>query len=178
MKEAEKQKKNSNSKIKQKGKYLVFGLLNTGINYAIYEALALLVFKEENQLWIATLISGAISIFVGYFLHSHFTWKEREVGKKQLGKFFIWNVIMNLAVRPLLTSFFGLFGFLYRFAYDICQGIGINFSYEFVESTGNYVLMTAVVMVINFLVYDRFVFGKAKKAETTDEKTASKKSED
>jgi len=47
-----------------------------------------------------------------------------------------------------------------------------------VESTENYVLMTAVVMVINFLVYDRFVFGKAKKAETTDEKTASKKSED
>ena len=156
-------------KTKQKGKDLIFGVLNTAVNYGMYEALALLVFKEDGQLWIATLISGAVSIFVGYFLHSKYTWKDREVGKKQLGKFFIWNVILNVAVRPLLTAFFGLFGFLYKFAFDIFQGIGIGFSYEFVETTGNYVLMTAVTMVINFLVYDRFVFGKSK----TDDKKAS-----
>lgn len=152
----------ASEKMKQKGRYLIFGILNTGINYGMYEVLALLVFTAENQLWLATLISGFISIFVGYYLHSKFTWKDRKVGKKELGKFFIWNVIMNLAVRPALTWFFGLFGFLYKLAFDICQGIGIGFSYEFVESTGNYVLMTAVVMVINFLVYDKFVFGEAK----------------
>lgn len=150
--------KKLSDKTKQKGRYLIFGILNTGVNYGMYEALALLVFTAENQLWLATLISGFISIFVGYYLHSKFTWKDRKVGKKELGKFFIWNVIMNLAVRPALTWFFGLFGFLYKFAFDICQGIGIGFSYEFVESTGNYVLMTAVVMIINFLVYDKFVF--------------------
>ena len=163
------EKKGLSEKTKQKGKYLIFGLLNTGINYGMYEALALLVFKGENQLWIATLISGTISIFVGYFLHSKFTWKDREVGKVQLGKFFIWNVVMNVAVRPLLTLFFGLFGFLYQFAFNICQGIGLGFSYEFVETTGNYVLMTAVVMVINFLVYDKFVFGKTKASEKKSE---------
>lgn len=162
------------AKTKQKGKYLIFGVLNTAINYGMYEALALLVFKEDGQLWIATLISGAVSIFVGYFLHSKYTWKDREVGKKQLGKFFVWNVILNVAVRPLLTAFFGLFGFLYKFAFDIFQGIGIGFSYEFVETTGNYVLMTAVTMVINFLVYDRFVFGKSK----TDDKTSDGDSEE
>ncbi len=164
--------KRISDKTKQKGKYFVFGLLNTVINYGMYEVLALLVFKSENQLWIATLISGAISIFVGYYLHSQFTWKDRKIGKKQLGKFFIWNVVMNIAVRPLLTMLFGLFGFLYKFAFDICQSIGIGFSYEFVESTGNYVLMTAVVMVINYLVYDRFVFGESKK--TVSEKSSEK----
>ena len=166
---------------KQKGKYFIFGLLNTGINYGVYEALALLAFKDEGQRWIATLISGAVSIFVGYFLHSKFTWKDREVSKKQLGRFFVWNVIMNLAVRPLLTLFFGLFGFLYKFAFNICQGLGLGFiTYRFVESTGNYVLMTAVVMVINFLVYDRFVFKETKKrnkrSSSSDE--SSEKSED
>ena len=162
--------KKVSEKTKQKGKYFIFGVLNTVINYGMYEALALLVFKEEGQLWIATLISGAISIFVGYFLHSKFTWKDREVGKKQLGKFFIWNVVLNVAVRPVLTAFFGLFGFLYKFAFDICQGIGLGFSYEFVETTGNYVLMTAVTMVINFLVYDKFVFGtKREKKEQSEE---------
>lgn len=167
-------KQKEHKKAKQAGKYFIFGVLNTAINYGMYEALALLVFTGENQLWIATLISGAISIFVGYFLHSRFTWKDREVGKKQLGKFFIWNVLMNVAVRPVLTLFFGLFGFLYQFAFNICQGIGLGFSYEFVESTGNYVLMTAVVMVINFLVYDKFVFGESKRSA----KKASEKSED
>ena len=163
-------KKKVSEKTKQKGRYFVFGILNTVINYGMYEALALLVFKEEGQLWIATLISGAVSIFVGYFLHSKFTWKDREVGKKQLGKFFIWNVMLNVAVRPVLTAFFGLFGFLYKFAFDICQGIGIGFSYEFVETTGNYVLMTAVTMVINFLVYDKFVFGTKREKKEVSEK--------
>lgn len=163
-------------KAKQAGKYFIFGVLNTVINYGMYEALALLVFKEEGQLWIATLVSGAVSIFVGYFLHSKFTWKDREVGKKQLGKFFIWNVVMNVAVRPILTAFFGLaiFNFLYKFAFDICQGIGIGFTQEFVTSTGNYVLMTAVVMVINFLVYDKFVFGTKK--VISEKKTSEEKS--
>lgn len=171
-------KKGVSEKTKQKGKYFIFGLLNTGINYGIYEVLALLVFTEENQLWIATLISGAISIFVGYLLHSRFTWKDREVGKKQLGKFFIWNVVMNVAIRPLLTMFFGLFGFLYKFAFDICQGIGIGFSYEFVETTGNYVLMTAVVMIINFLVYDKFVFGTKREKKNDSEKVERDEAEE
>lgn len=166
--------KKVSDKTKQKGKYLVFGVLNTVINYAMYEALALLIFTGENQLWIATLISGAVSIFVGYLLHSRFTWKDREVGKKQLGKFFVWNVALNVAVRPALTAFFGLviFDFLYRLAFDICQGIGFGFSYEFVTTTGNYVLMTAVTMVINFLVYDRFVFGTKREEQGASEKAS------
>lgn len=165
-------------KTKQKGKYLVFGVLNTIINFGMYEALALTLFKED-KLWIATLISGAISIFVGYFLHSKFTWSDREVGKKQLGKFFIWNVFMNLAVRPALTWAFGFCGFLYKFAFDIAQGIGLNFlSYELVESAGNYVLMTAVVMVINFLVYDKFVFGTKSTKKDDSEKSSHEKQEE
>ena len=162
--------KKSHKRAKQAGKYFIFGVLNTLINYGMYEALALLVFTEDNQLWLATLISGAISIFVGYYLHSRFTWKEREVGKKQLFKFFVWNVVMGVGVRPLLTLFFGLFGFLYEFAFNITQSIGLPFSYQFVETTGNYVLMTAVVMVINFLVYDKFVFGDKKEPKEKDEK--------
>ena len=59
-------KQKEHKKAKQAGKYFIFGVLNTAINYGMYEALALLVFTGENQLWIATLISGAISIFVGY----------------------------------------------------------------------------------------------------------------
>ena len=41
-----KEKKGLSEKTKQKGKYLIFGVLNTVINYGMYEALALLVFKD------------------------------------------------------------------------------------------------------------------------------------
>ncbi len=147
---------------KQAGKYFIFGVANTAINYAIFEALALTVFSSENQLWLATLISGVVGIFTGYYLHSHFTWRERSVGKTELVKFFIWNVAMAIIIKPVITLIVEMPKFLYRLAFDICQAIHIPFTYEFVETTGVFVLMTAVVMLINFLVYDRFVFGKKK----------------
>ena len=157
------------ARTKQAGKYFVFGVANTVINYAIYEALALMIFSAENQLWLATLISGVIGIFTGYYLHSQFTWKEREVGKKELFKFFVWNVVMAIAIKPLITLIMDVPKVLYHFAYEICQAIHLPFSYEFVETTGIFVLMTAVVMVINFLVYDRFVFGKKKEKKDGEE---------
>ncbi len=155
------------SKKKTAGKYLIFGILNTLIKYGVYEAVALLFFSGD-LLWVATLISGVVALFVGYYLHSRFTWKDRKVGKKQLGRFFVWNVILNLAIGPLLTRLFGLFGFLYQFAYNIFQGIGINFTYDFVETTGIFVLVMAVEMIVNFLIYDKFVFGDAKEPSEKD----------
>ena len=165
------------SKKKTAGKYLIFGVLNTVIKYGVYEALALLFFSGES-LWVATLISGVVALFVGYYLHSRFTWKDRKVGKKQLGRFFVWNVLLNLAIGPLLTKFFGLFTFLYQFAYNLVQGIGINFEYDFVESTGVFVLMMAVEMIINFLVYDKFVFGESKKEVKKDDDSQEKPQEE
>ena len=150
-------------KLKQRaGRYFIFGVLNTLIGYGIYEVLALTVFSGERLLPFATLVSGVVSVFTGYFLHSRFTWKERKVGKREAGKFLIWNIVNSLATKPVLTAFFDLklFDSLYKLAFDICSFLHIPFSYEFVESTGIFVLITAVIMVINYLVYDKFVFGR------------------
>lgn len=149
------------SKKKRAGKYLVFGVLNTIIGYAIYETLALTVFRNE-RLALASLVSGAVGILTGYYLHSRFTWRGREIGEKVLAKFFIWNIVVSLCLRPMLTVFFShsIFNVLYTLAYNICNLIHLSFSYEFITSTGNFVMMMAVVMVVNFLIYDRFVFGK------------------
>ncbi|MBQ6396151.1 GtrA family protein [Candidatus Saccharibacteria bacterium] len=162
------EKQTGSQKKKKIGRYFVSGMANTLISYAIYEALALTVFRGE-LLPAASLVSGVVGILTGYFLHSQFTWKGREIGKKVLAKFFVWNVAISTVIKPALTAFFrlGVFGLLYKLAFDICQFIHIPFSYEFVESTGNFVLGTAVIMVINFLVYDRFVFGK-KRGEVKD----------
>lgn len=153
---------------KRAGKYFIFGVINTAIGYGIYEILALTIFSGEKYLPLAALVSGAVSIFTGYYVHSRFTWKGRQIGKKVLTKFFIWNVITSIAIKPALTAFFTLriFNWLYNLAFNICQFLHLPFSYDFVMTTGNFVLVTAVIMVINFLVYDRFVFGKkVEKAE-------------
>lgn len=153
------------------GKYFIFGVTNTLITYGVYEILALTIFKDR-LLPFATLVSGVVGIITGYLLHSNFTWKERKAGKTEIGKFFVWNIVLGLAIKPLLTAFFDLriFDPLYKLAFNICQFIHIPFTYEFVESTGIFVLMTAITMVLNYLVYDRFVFGKKKEeVEATEE---------
>ena len=45
----------------------------------------------------------------------------------------------------------------------------LPFSYEFVLTTGAFALNALVIMIINFLFYDRFVFGK-KPEQTEDNK--------
>ena len=49
---------------------------------------------------------------------------------------------------------------LYSLAYDICTFLHIPFSYDFIQSTGAFILANAVIMIINFLFYDRLVFDK------------------
>ncbi len=154
---------------KRATRYFFLGLLNTAIGYGIYEVLALTIFRGE-LLWVATLVSGTIGIFTGYYMHSKYTWVGRKVGKEQVARFFIWNVISSVLVKPVLTKIFELPEFLYKFAFSIFEALHIPFSYEFVRSTGIFVLITAVIMIINFLVYDRFVFGKKKEKEGEEDK--------
>ena len=146
---------------KKAGKYFVCGMANTLIAYVIYEGLALTVFRG-GMLPAAAFVSGAVGICTGYFLHSRFTWKGRKIGKFTIANFLVWNIFMGVAVKPVLTKLFQLkvFGGLYLLAFNICQFLHIPFSMEFVETTGNFVLTTAIIMVINYLVYDRLVFGK------------------
>jgi hypothetical protein len=45
----------------------------------------------------------------------------------------------------------------------------LPFDYDFVHSTGAFVLTSIVTMILNFLFYDKIVFGK-KKEEEKEEK--------
>ena len=68
----------------------------------------------------------------------------------------------------LLVFFLTLFSLitpLYEFAYNICTAIHLPFTYEFVLTTGAFALTSIVTMILNFLFYDKFVFGKTNKKE-------------
>ena len=150
---------------KHAGRYLIVGITLTIFNYGLYTILANLIIKNNNLLWLSTFISTFITTILAYILHSKITWKERSIGKAAIYKFFIWNALLTFPIGPGLTQFFAIFTPIYEFAYNIFQNMHIDFSYEFVLTTGVFVFTSATTMIMNFLLYDRFVFGKKPKKE-------------
>ena len=147
-------------------KFAGVGIATTIFDYVVYSILVMAFFGgDTSKVAIATIISGTAATFVAYFLHSKITWRERNPGKYGIIKFFLWNVLLVIAIRPALTFVFGLLEGLYQFAFMISDGINLPFSYEFVNSTGIYVLMTIVTMILNYLFYGKIVFGKTNEKE-------------
>ena len=153
-------------------KFIGVGFAITAIEYAIYTALMMVAFGGNAEMApVATAMSGAVAMIVAFIMHSKITWRERDPGKFGIIKFFIWNIILVALIRPGLAAFFELLVGLYQFGFMITSAIHLPFSYDFVESTGIYVLTTAVTMVLNFICYEKIVFGtKIKVKEEQGEK--------
>lgn len=140
------------------GKFAIIGASLSIFNFVVYTLLARLVFKDNSLLWIDSAISYSLSAILAYILHSKITWKERPITKRGVAMFFIWNAALSFLISPLLTWLFGFASFLYEFAFSISSALHLPFDYAFVESTGVFVLTTAVTMVLNYLFYDKLVF--------------------
>ena len=147
---------------KHASRYLIIGIILAIFNYATYSIIANLIIKNNDLLWLSSFIASALTTILAYILHSKITWKERSPGKTGIYKFLIWNLILTIAINPGLTQLFSLFTPLYEFAHSIFAALHLPFSYEFTLTTGAFVLTAIVTMILNFLFYDRFVFGKPK----------------
>lgn len=144
-------------------RFTIIGIVLTLFNFILYSILANLIFKNDSLLWLASLIGTLTSTILAYILHSRITWKERPISKTAVYKFFTWNLILAFIFYPILTQLFSLLTPLYEFVYNIFQNMHIPFSYDFVLSTGSFVLASIITMMMNFLFYDQFVFGKKTK---------------
>ena len=170
MEKTEKPEKSA-KKPHHKTRYLIVGISITVFNYTLYTVLSNLIIKNNDFLWVSTLIATLITTLVAYLAHSKITWKERNITKTAKYKFFIWNLMFAFAIGPWITQLFSLFTPVYDLAFNIFQNMHINFSYEFVQSTGAFVFTGIVTMILNFLFYDKFVFGKKpNKSKTEEEK--------
>ncbi len=145
---------------KRAGIYFIIGVSITVSNYLLYTVIANLLIKNNDLLWLSSLIATVIITFLAFFLHSRITWKERTITKTTVYRFFIWNLLLAIIINPFFTQFFSIFTPLYDFAKSISDAMHLNFSYEFIQSTGAFVLAGIVIMIINFLFYDKFVFKK------------------
>lgn len=144
------------------GRYILVGITIAVFNYLTYQLIARLIIKNNDLLWLSNLIATTLTVFVAYFLHSRITWKERSPGRNGIIRFFIWNAALAILISPGFTWFFGLFHPLYDFAHNITSNIGLPFDHDFVESTGIFILVNIVIMILNFLFYDKLVFDKPK----------------
>lgn len=162
MEKTEETKKNK-GKPHHATRYFIVGISLAAFNFGFYTVLANFIINNNDYLWVSTLISTFVTTIIAYILHSKITWKERNISKSAIYKFFIWNALLTFPIGPGLTQLFSQFTPAYDLAYNIFQNIHINFSYEFVQSTGTFVFVSMVIMIINFSLYDRFVFGKSKK---------------
>lgn len=145
-------------------RFVAVGLFTTTVDYIIYElCLVFLLGGNAELASFASMMSGTISTFVAFFMHKNVTWKAKQVRRANILRFFGWNAILVLLVRPNLIEMLGCLDFIYQLAFNICQFIHLNFSWDFVKSTGIYAIMTVIIMVVNFMVYDKFVFGEHKK---------------
>ena len=143
-------------------RYLIVGILVTAFNYTLFAILSNLIIKNNDLIWLSNFIATAVTTIVAYIAHSKITWKERTVTKHSIIRFFIWNAMLAIAIAPGFTQLFSLFTPLYEFAYNITSALHLPFTYEFILTTGAFVLNSIVIMILNFLFYDKFVFGKKK----------------
>lgn len=149
--------------------YFIVGLTITAFNFGAYTFIARLLIQNNDYLWLSNLIATFLSTILAFILHSRITWKDRQITKLNIIKFFAWNALLTFIISPLFTWLFSLFGDLYHFAYDITTAMHLPFDYNFIQSTGAFVLTSVVVMVINYFFYDRFVFPR----QSTSSKTSS-----
>ncbi len=145
-------------------RYLIVGILITGFNYVLFLFLSNVIIKNNDLIWLSNFIATAVTTIVAYFAHSKITWKERTITKHSVIRFFIWNAMLTVAIAPGFTQLFSFFTPLYEFVYNSINLIHLPFSYEFILTTGAFALNSVVIMILNFFLYDKFVFGKKKVA--------------
>lgn len=159
------------------GKFAIIGAILALCNFAVYTFLARVVFNSNELLWLDSIISYALATILAYILHSKITWKERPVTKRGIFMFFVWNGVTAIIISPFFTWLFGFITPLYEFIHNICVSLSIPFDYNFVESTSIFCLTTCVTMILNYIFYDKLVFGgnhKAVEYQYTDNLKKSK----
>ena len=142
-------------------RYFFVGESVTIFNYISFALLANIIINNNDLLWLSSFLSTAVTTIVAYILHSKITWKERSVTKSSIYRFFIWNIILAALISPIFTQLFSLITPLYQLAFNISSFLHLPFTYEFIQSTGAFALTSVVIMVLNFLFYDKFVFHKS-----------------
>ena len=158
-----------NKTVKRVGVFAIIGIILALFNFIIYTFLARVVMNTNELLWLDSIIAYILATILAYFLHSKITWKERYPGKSGIVKFFVWGIIVGVIVSPFFTWLFQLIAPLYKAIFNLSISLNLPLDYNFIESTSIFILTTCVTMILNYLFYDKLVFGSTKDAPVNAE---------
>ncbi len=149
------------SSIKRPLIFLGVGGVNTLLDFICYSLLVHLIGYDSSSILLVGIISGTIALIIAYTTHRLITWRDRKTTKSSIIKFFIATGFGLWVIRPLLLFLFIKFNSLYIAALDTIERFtDIALSYNFVASTGAFLMMTVILMIYNYLTYNNFVFPK------------------
>lgn len=148
-------------------KYVLVGVFITLFDFVVYTVLVKLVFRTNDALEISTAIATVLAAILAYILHSRITWRDRKPAKFGVAKFFLWNGLVAVALKPFTAWAVGIWTGLFQFALTVSEWLRLPFDYETIEYLGVYGIATLVIMILNYFFYDKLVFGSEKKAVET-----------
>ena len=138
--------------------FLTVGIVNTLLDFIFFTLLTTFVLK--NNIALAGVISGTVALVFAFITHSFITWRGHHVTHKVILKFFVVTGFGMWVIRPLLlASFINLTG-LYSLVYQFSHTLHMPFSESFLANTGSFGFMIIVVLIYNYLIYDRIVFNQ------------------
>lgn len=141
-------------------KYALVGVIITLFDFVVYTVLVRLVFRTNDYLEASTAIATVLATILAYILHSRITWRDRKPAKFGVAKFFLWNGLVAVALKPFTAWVVGMWTGLYQFALMVSEWLRLPFDYETIEYLGVYGIATLAMMVLNYFFYDKLVFGR------------------
>lgn len=149
--------------------FLGVGILNTLLDFAFYTLLTQTVFSNNDQIAIAGVVSGTFALACAFTTHSLITWKGRQKSKGTILRFVLFTGFGMWVIRPILLALFINLTPIYDLAYSISSALTLPFTCDFIANTGAFGFMAILVLLYNYLVYDRFVFKTNTQTEKKDD---------
>lgn len=124
--------------------YLINGSIIFFINIILAYLIVKIPFSSNSRLQnnISNAITTELMVFISFFIHDNFTWKNYS-NQSFLKKIIKYHFVMMLSILIRLVSFF-IFDFLH---------------FPYIVST---VLSIAVIVLFNFFGFDKYVFNISK----------------
>jgi putative flippase GtrA len=128
----------SQQRINDKLRFVLVGLLNTLIAFALFTALVLFS-RPGFQVLYVIILSSSLSYVSGFFLYKKFVWRESAASIYEFIKFVKSNLVF------LTLNLMSLYLFVNRLNFD---PIAVQ------------LFTTGILVVVSFLIHDRWTFSQ------------------
>lgn len=153
----------------QAGRFGLVGILNTLIDFVLFQLLTKLFSVPLSQVWIPKEISGLVAMANSYYFNRKWVFhSQNKLFSPEVVRFLIVTIIGVLIIQAGLVQYFSNdFPAIGRLTYDVIDYAGITgllpqvLTQAFIIKTVAFGIATAVSMVWNFLAYKFWAFRPA-----------------